>query len=179
MATKTLDPKVITPPEADSKIIAPPQVSTFAVPTSIASFLDPDAKLATAFKGPVISGDYAKDGVPGIAMLHKRAKIDFTYGNFSIPVKFPPSAILTQYMVQIQQSYNGTLTKINLGTALNGVDIANVDVTVAPTQLLNNITGILGSTWTIYLSQVLGAGNTQGKATVMIFYSAPAQVRFH
>jgi hypothetical protein len=47
---------------------------------------------------------------------------------------------------------------------------------VAPTQTFQNITSILGTSWTIYLSQVLGTGNTTGKCTVLIFYSVPAKV---
>ena len=152
---------------------APPPVINPLVPTSIDSLqIDPDAVQGTRFSGPVMSGA-PEDGVAGIAMVHKRAKITFANGNFSIPIKFPASAILVQWIVQIQQSYNGTTPKINLGNVVNGVDITSVDVSVAPTQTYGNF-GILGSSWTIWLSQVLG-GSTAGKCTVLITYSVPAK----
>jgi hypothetical protein len=134
--------------------------------------LDPDAVIGTRFTGPVMSGA-PEDGAAGVAVLHKRAKITFAHGNFSVPVRFPASTILLNYIIQIQQSYNGTTPKINLGNTLNGVDIVSTDVSVAPTQVFGNF-GILGSTWTIYLSQVV-TGATTGKATVMITYSVPAR----
>jgi hypothetical protein len=167
MANTTLD---ATAPDA------PPEVTALAPNTIDDLALDPDAVQGSRHTGPLLSGA-PEDGAAGIAMLHKRAKISVTqHGNFSIPVHFPASAILVTYVVQIQQSYNGTLAKINLGTTLNGTDIANVDVTVAPTQVIGNITSVLGSTWTIYLSQVIGAGGTAGKCTVLITYSVPAKV---
>ena len=162
----------------DIKDTAPPLVVTpLVVPNTIDDLtLDPDAVQGSRHAGPLISGA-PEDGAAGIAILQKRAKITVAgNGNFSIPVRFPASSILLNYAIQLQQSYNGTLAKINLGTTLNGVDIANVDVTVAPTQLFGNITSILGSTWTIYLSQVIGAGGTTGKCTVLISYSVPAKV---
>jgi hypothetical protein len=148
-------------------------VTPFAVGSLDELTIDPDAVQGSRHFGPILSGDPA-DGTAGIAVLHKRAKITFANGNFSVPVRFPPSTILFNYIIQIQQSYNGTTPKINLGNTLNGVDIVSTDVSVAPTQVFGNF-GILGSTWTIYLSQVVTAATT-GKATVMITYSVPAKV---
>ena len=166
--------RITEPEETETDVPVERLIATPFAVNGLGDLLDPDARIGTHFSGPVMSG--GKDlGAAGIAVLHKRAKIVSTYGAFSIPIKFPPSSILTQYMVQLQQSYNGTLAKINLGTTLNGTDIANVDVTVAPTQIFNNITSILGTSWTIYLSQVPGAGATQGKCTVMVFYSVPGK----
>lgn len=147
-----------------------------AAPTGIGDLLDPDAVQGSHFTGPLISGS-PDDGVPGIALLHKRAKITVSNGNFSIPIRFPPSSILMQVVVQLQQTYNGATPKVNLGTTPNGTDIASVDVSVAPTQVFNNITTILGSSWTIYLSQVVSAA-TNGKCTVLITYSVPAKTIF-
>jgi hypothetical protein len=155
---------------------APLVIRPLLTPTDIASFDDPDAKLGTHFKGPLISGNYPHDGVPGFALLHKRAKIDFTYGNFSIPIKFAASTILTQLIIQVQLVYNGLTPKLNLGTALNGLDIFSQDLSVGPGQDFFNIVTVLASPWTIYLSQVLGVGNSQGKCSALVFYSSPAIV---
>ena len=136
--------------------------------------LDPDAVLGTRFGGPILSGAPDISPVAGIAQLHKRFKILASYGAFNLPVVFPPSTILTRYFVQIQQSFNGTLAKLQLGSASNGSDIANVDITVAPTQTDTTITSILGSNWTIWVSMGGGA-STLGKLTLLVFYSVPAQ----
>jgi hypothetical protein len=166
-----IDPKPRHPVIAAGVLDA---VTPFAVAGFDDLTIDPDAVQGSRHFGPILSGDPA-DGAAGIAMLHKRAKITVAqHGNFSIPVRFPASTILVNYIVQIQQSYNGTLAKINLGNTQNATDIANVDVTVAPTQVYGNF-GILGSNWTIWLSQVIGAGGTAGKATVIITYSVPAK----
>jgi hypothetical protein len=89
-------------------------------------------------------------------------------------VRFPASSILVQAICQVQQVYNGTTPKLNLGTALNGLDIFTQDLLTGPSQYFGNISTILGSTWTIYLSQVV-TGATQGKATILITYSVPAK----
>jgi len=172
--TTTKEPKTAAPPPAAVTLDAPAVV---AAPNTIDDLsLDPDAVQGSRHSGPLISGA-PEDGAAGIATLHKRANITVAQnGAFSIPVRFPASSILLQFVVQIQQSYNGTLAKINLGTTQNGSDIANVDVTVAPTQVFNNITSILGTNNTIWLSQVIGAGGTAGKCTVLISYSVPAKV---
>jgi hypothetical protein len=168
---------VVVKDEAPVLIDAPPVITQFATPVGVDELtLDPDAVQGSRHVGPLISGA-PEDGAGGIAVLQKRVKISTVqHGSFSVPVRFPASSILLNYTVQIQQSYNGTLAKVNLGTTLNGTDIANVDVTVAPTQLTSNITSVLGSTWTIYLSQVIGAGGTAGKSTVLVSYSVPAKV---
>jgi hypothetical protein len=153
----------------------PPVVTKLAVPSSIDDLtLDPDAILGSRSSGPLLSGA-PEDGAAGIATLHKRAKMTFANGSFSIPVRFPASSILLQMVAQIQQSYNGLTPKLNLGNTLNGLDIASVDLSVAPTQVFNNITSVLGSNSTIYVSQVVGAGNTAGKCTLLISYSVPAK----
>jgi hypothetical protein len=166
----------VAPPLADDRdlIVAPPLVQPLAIASATDLTLDPDAVQGTRFSGPILSGPV--DGTAaGIVPLHKRFKLTFANGTFSVPVVFPASTILDRLVIQLQQSYTGTLPKINLGTALNGVDIANVDVSVAPTQIFNNLTAILGSTWTIYLSQAWTGSPTTGKATVLIYYSVPAK----
>lgn len=166
------------PPNGGQELLDPSQqsgptyVAPLAAPTTPAALIDPDGQLGTRFFGPVMSGPLGQ--LAGIASLHKRAKITFANGTFSVPIQFPPSTILDRLIVQIQQSYNGTTPHINLGTTANGVDIATVDVSVAPTQIFQNLTTIMGSSWTIYLSQALTAATT-GKATVLIYYSVPAK----
>ena len=144
---------------------------------NIGDLLDPDAVQGTHFTGPLISGNM-DDGVPGIAVMHKRAKFTFQTGNFSFALRFPPSAILLQNVLQIQQSFAGATTAVlNLGTTLNGLDIISMDLTVAPTQLTNNMATILGSTWQIFVNyKTTGPAATAGKATLMITYSVPAKV---
>jgi hypothetical protein len=166
VATATVIPPPATKPAA-------PEAPALLAVGGLGDLLDPDAIQGTRFSGPLLSGA-AEDGAAGIVILHKRAKITFSHGNFSVPIRFPPSTILDKYLVQLQQTYNGTTPKINIGTTLNGLDVANVDVSVAPTQLQNPIATILPGSWTLYLSQVLG-GSTAGKATVLIYYSVPAK----
>jgi hypothetical protein len=173
-ATLPPEPPLMAKPTNSKLDAAPPEVNLL-VPSNMDDLsLDPDAVLGTRHSGPLLSGA-PEDGAAGIAMLHKRAKIYFTNGSFSIPVQFPASSVLTTLVVQIQQSYNGLTPKLNLGTALNGTDVASVDLSVAPTQVFNNIATILPSNWKLYLSQVLGTGNSAGKCTVLISYSVPAK----
>ena len=171
-ARETVDPKgskEVDTLEVDTKDIVLPRAITGIDDLQ----LDPDAVLGSRHTVPLLSGDPA-DGSAGIATLHKRAKITVSNGNFSIPVRFPPSTILLQMVAQVQQVYNGTLSKLNLGTTLNGTDVGTVDLLTGPTQVFANISTILPSNWTIYLSQVLG-GATQGKCTILISYSVPAK----
>jgi hypothetical protein len=147
----------------------PPAVTLQASAGSLT--LDPDAVQGTRFTGPIMSGPI--DEVAGIVLLHKRFKLSSAYGTFTVPVRLPPSAILMTLVVQIQQTYNGTTPKLNLGSTPNGLDIASVDLSVAPTQVFNDLTSILGSSWTFHVSQAL-TGATAGKATVLITYSVPA-----
>jgi hypothetical protein len=142
--------------------------------TDSSALVDNDGVLGTRFSGPILSGAPNKPGLAGIAMLHKRVKITASLGAFSgIPLVFPASSVLTTLVVQLQQTFNGTLPKFNLGTTPGGLDVATIDLSVAPTQVFNNLTTILGSNWTIYASLVNGA-STLGKATILISYSVPA-----
>ena len=158
--------------EAGTRAGEPTQLAT---PGGMGDLVDPDGMQGSRFSGPVLSGPVDGAGLPGIALLHKRAKILFSHGSFNVPVLFPPSSIVTELVVQIQQSYNGLTPKLNLGTTPNGVDVATVDLSVPPTQVFNNLQTILGSNWTLYLSQAVGAGNTAGKCTALIYYSVPAK----
>jgi hypothetical protein len=151
---------------------APPPLAEAPAPFSLGDLLDPDAIQGTRFTGPILSGDFGE--AAGIVLLHKRARITFANGNFSMPVKFPASAILIQLVVQVEQTYNGTAPLLNLGTNLNGSDIASKPLNVAPTHTFDPITTLLTSSWTIYLSQVL-SGSTTGKLTALIMYSVPAK----
>ena len=152
-------------------------ITPLAAPGNIGDLLDPDAVQGTRFTGPVISGN-ADDGVSGIAVLHKRAKFTFQTGNFSFAIRFPPSTILLQNVLQIQQSFAGSTTAVlNLGTTLNGLDIISMDLTQTPTQLTNNMATILTSTWQIFVNyKTTGPAATAGKATLIITYSVPAKV---
>jgi hypothetical protein len=147
-----------------------------AAPGDLGDLFDPDAVLGTRFSGPILSGPM-DGGAAGTAILSKRAKVTFANGSFSgLPIVFPASTILINLVTQLQQTFNGTTPKLNLGTTPGGLDVASIDLSVAPTQLNQNLTTILGSTWTIYLSLVLG-GSTAGKATGIILYSVPALAR--
>lgn len=164
------------PPLLTDKL-APPLPTQLAAPTDLSDLVDPDAILGTRFGGPLMSGAL-EDGAAGICLLGKRAKITAATGAFSgLPIKFPASSILINLVTQIQQTFNGVTPKLNIGTTPGGLDIATIDLTVAPTQLNTNLSTILGSSWTVYLSLAITGATTQGKATTIIFYSVPALTR--
>jgi hypothetical protein len=134
--------------------------------------VDPDAVQGSRHIGPLLSGA-PEDGSAGIAILHKRAKLLFSQTITNVPIRFAPSSILTQVIVQVQTAYNGTTPVVNIGTSLGGSNVANQTV-AAQGQFFTNVNAILPSDWTVYLSQV-GGGSTAGKCTVMILYSVPAK----
>lgn len=181
-ASRSSASSVATPPEPPL-MANPNQVDdvaeAFGAPvqqavTDVSSLIDPDGAVGTRFSGPIMSGIPGK-GLAGIAMLHKRFKVTAATGAFSgIPIQFPPSSILTILVTQLQQTFNGLTPHLNLGTTPGGSDIASIDLSVAPTQLFQNLTTILTSTWTIYLSLAITGATTQGKATMLIEYSVPA-----
>jgi len=119
-----------------------------------------------------------EDGAAGTVILSKRAKVSAATGNFTVPIRFPASSILINVVVQLQQTFGGTAggAHMNLGTTPGGLDIATIDLTVAPTQINQNLATILGSSWTIYLTMT-GVVAGAGKATGLIIYSVPAAAR--
>lgn len=176
MATTTSANSKTTAPTAPAAAVAEPLAGPAPrAITDVSGLVDPDGVIGTRFSGPIMSGAPNKGGIAGIAMLHKRAKITAQMGAFTgIPLVFPASSVLTTCIVQLQQTFNGVTPKFNLGTTPGGLDVATIDLSVAPTQVFNNLTTILGSNWTIYASLAIGVGATTGKATVLISYSVPA-----
>lgn len=151
-----------------------PTVEPFAV-NDASALIDPDGIQGTRFSGPVLSGAPG-DGIAGIATLHKRVKITASLGAFNgVPISFPPSSILIKLVTQIQQTFNGVTPFLNLGTTPGGQDIAHIDLSAGPTQLFQDLTTILTSSWTIYASLAITGTTTQGKATILIEYSVPAK----
>ena len=143
--------------------------------TNLGSLIDPDGVLGTRFSGPIMSGP-PEAGVAGICTLHKRFKVTAQTGAFTgVPITFPASTILMVLVTQLQQTFNGLTPHLNLGTTPGGTDIASIDLSVAPTQLSQNLATILPSNWTIYASLAITGATTQGKATMLITYSVPAK----
>jgi len=146
-----------------------------AAPSGIGDLsLDPDAIQGTHFTGPVLSGP--NDQVWGIAPLFKRAKFTVSNGSFNIPILLPNSAIPLAVYTQIEQSFNGTTPTLQYEASQGGALMigAAIDLSQTPRLVTTPITGVITSSWTIWMHVTLTAA-TLGKATVMLLYSVPAK----
>ena len=137
-----------TPPVSASSMIltpddvrppAPPPQQAFAepkggpppllgkVPTSAKQLTFQPTVMPTRFTGPVLSG--GKDEVVvGSAMLQLPLWIDWTMGNFSLPIQFQRGSMLLWIVQMAYAPFNGSQsTSVALGTNQNGAQIAAAD----------------------------------------------------
>jgi hypothetical protein len=171
-AQQPADQPAVTP------AIVPPVLG--AVPTGINQILVTSlGEKASHFKGPVASG-----GVPGsnlavgAALLSLAVQVDYSMGNFSLALQFPPDCVLLWTTTLVYTAFAGGTgdTTVALGTTANGVDVlAATAMGAIHTTAIHPVTGTLpygadanpGKLW-ITVTQL---GSTAGLGLVNLIYA--------
>lgn len=153
-------------------------------PTSINQLLptNPYGTKATHFTGPVVSGPTPGNplGVEGVAQLNFACQIDYTMGNFTLPIQFPTNSFLLSVTTVEYQVFspNVTAPSISLGSTSGAADILAATVIPAGT-VTTPIAGQL-PLWTAvspqvpfqaFLSVAGNTGNTAGGLFLLITYA--------
>jgi hypothetical protein len=133
---------------------------------------------ASHFTGPVVSGPTpgSPDGIAGAAVLTATFSIDYTMGNFALPIQFPVNSILLWAQSVVIVAYDLAEPTVELGTAANGADIL----------ALTPFAGVRSSEWqavtlglpangVIYLSVAGNTGHASGQALVTLGYARCAR----
>lgn len=171
-------------PPAPSMIIQPPQVQATYLgktPTSINQILLSGGAKATHFTGPVVSGNSAHE-VLGSALLAMAISVDYTMGNFSLPIQFPTDSLLLYFVTMPYAAFAGGTgdTQVQLGTASGRNDIATANGFGAlHTITINPVQGTLPfsvdpNPFQCWIT-VNNEGNTAGKGVVLLTYARLAQ----
>lgn len=94
-------------------------------PTSILQIMFPDGVLASHFQGPLVSGPVqGVQGAAGSALLTLTLQIDYTQGNYSIPIQFPGGSFLQSISAVTYET--GLAATITLGTQQGASDIGTI-----------------------------------------------------
>jgi len=96
-------------------------------PASIRDMILAPQNPATRFTGPILSGEKGHVAI-GSAMLQLPLWVDYTMGNFSLPIQFEPASMLIWIVQMAYADFNGSQsTSVALGTNQDGVQIAVPD----------------------------------------------------
>ena len=96
-----------------------------ATPTSINQIASPDGAKATHFQGPLVSGPTpGVQGAIGSAKLVLTVQLDWSMGNFSIPIQFPGGSFLQGFNAACYETGLPAGIAVSLGSQQNGSDIA-------------------------------------------------------
>lgn len=149
-------------------------------PTSVNQIEFPGSVLGTHFAGPLISGpapgaNYAS----GSAFLALTLQIDWSMGNFNIPVQFPSGSFIQSVTAVTYEAGLGAAVSVSLGTQSGATDIVSFTLPakgtvlppVEPTVQLPLWDGVCPfCPFQAWLSVGSNTGHTAGGAIVIIQY---------
>ena len=166
--------------KSPAQFAAPPLLGK--APTTIQQLLAPLGAKATRFSGPVVSG-----GVPGSATVAGSAlcalilRVDYTMGNFTLPILFPADSILLWCTQQAYTAFTGgTLdTTFALGRTSGGAEIlaatnmgalhaAAIEPVISSLPLSSDAPTF--TPFQAYLT-VAQSGNTAGQGVIVIIFA--------
>ena len=168
----------------------PPATSTLGwppaplgkTPTGINQLFPTYGPKATHFTGPVVSGPPAGStiGVAGGDVCALVLALDYTMGNFSLPIQFPPDAILLYAALNEPVAFNTAQPSVSLGSQTALVDV--LPATVFPGGGKNvqaSAAGVIpppGSvapvvSGQVWLNVTLNTGNTSGLGLIVLGYA--------
>jgi hypothetical protein len=168
------------------------------VPASVSGLQPPlpIGSKATYFSGPLMSGSIpqkATAGYPnasfapvgGAALLTMALAVDYSMGNFTVPVQFPPDSVITGVAEVIAVPFTGTPPKFQLGTTSGAADIVAATAfpaTAGPTTFAAAAgqLPLWGSTtpkvpFQASFTVTLNTGSTAGLALVLIQFARVPQ----
>lgn len=94
-------------------------------PQGIAEIMSPGSIIGTHFQGPVVSGPAPGiNGAAGAAQLSVSLQVDWSMGNFQLPITFPGGSFLQS--VDAVTYEDGINAAITLGTESGQSDIAEI-----------------------------------------------------
>lgn len=126
MATAPILLRNSYPPDQPAKS-APPK-SLGSTPVGVSQIMFPDGVQATHFVGPLVSGPTpGVQGAAGSAKLVLTLQIDWSMGNFSIPVQFPFGSFLESITAVTYETGLNAATTVQLGTQQSASDIVTID----------------------------------------------------
>lgn len=167
-----------TYPPGQPEIGAPP-TPLGHVPQGIDEIMFPGTQQGTLFQGPVVSGPAPGiNGACGAARLTLSLQVDFTMGNFQLPIQFPGGSFITALNAITLQAGLAT-TFIMIGTEAGQGDIATVPLPalgafepdIEPSvQLPLWNAAAPQAPFTAWVSVSANTGQTAGCAIVLIDY---------
>lgn len=153
-------------------------------PTSIKQMMPNSSSTttrATHFTGPVVCGPPpGSTAVGGAAICTLALQLDYSMGNFSLPVQFPPGALLL-WAISIEYAAFTAAPSISLGRTSGAADILAADalgLTADATQIVP-VTGALPFPWETvtggapgqaFLNVTGNTANTAGGAFLLFAY---------
>jgi hypothetical protein len=143
--------------------------------------------ITTQFTGPVVSGQINMGTVPGLALLALPILVDYSMGDFSLPIQFPPQSMLLWAATMVYNSFTGssgpTDTTFELGTAAGRNDILTADgMGPIHTTAIHPIQGTLPfaidpNPFQAWLS-VAQSGNTAGSGLIVLIFARLGQLKW-
>ena len=95
-----------------------------STPTSINQIIWAPARVPTTFTASVHSGDYSQGQAIGTGMLALPVIIDYTMGNFSLTIQFPPNTFLYGVSITGLVAFTAvTAPTVQLGRTAGGAQI--------------------------------------------------------
>lgn len=159
------------------RIVPPPPFGK--TPTDISQIIYAAGAQATRTAAPIVSAPIGMGQVPGLALLALPIYIDYSMGNFSLPMQFPPQCMLLWAATLVYASFTGsagpTDTTFQLGTASGRNDILAADgMGPIHTTAIHPVEGTLpfaadpnpGQCWLTVNNQ----GNTSGSGVITLIY---------
>lgn len=149
------------------------------VPTSIKQLVPSNGLKATHFLGPVVSGPPpGSAGMGGAALDVLALQLDYSMGNFSLPIQFPPGAVLLWFAASQYQAFTAE-PDVALGRTAGAGDImAATPLPAAPDNQIYQpiLAGALPFPWETnpgqaFLNVTLNTGNTAGGAILLFGFA--------
>lgn len=147
-------------------------------PTGVGQIMFPDGVLATHFQGPLVSGPTpGVQGAAGSATLTLTLQIDWSQGDYSIPIQFPGGCFLQSLSAITYET--GLGASVQLGTQQGGSDIGTVTLPAKGAVSPPQTPGAQLPVWDdqcpfcpfqAWLTVSGNTGATQGGAIVLITY---------
>jgi hypothetical protein len=153
-------------------------------PTQIKQILLNAGSPAAHISGPIISGRPGAVAIPGLALLSVPILVDYTMGNFSLPIQFPEESILLWAASMVYNSFTGGVsgdTTFQLGTANGRNDILAADgMGPIHTTAIHPVTGTLPfavdpNPFQCWIT-VNNEGNTAGSGVVILIFMRSANL---
>ena len=168
-----------TAKNAETQAVTPMAFPVFgSVPTNTNQILASFGAKGTHFTGPLLTGGPPGRAISGSALSTVFLRVDYSMGNFSLPIQFPTDALLLWMVTFVYTAFAGGAgdTTVALGTAASGTQIlAAKNMGALRATTISPVTGMLPYSTDTNLFQafitVTNGTNTSGSGVVALVYA--------